>query len=62
MPRRPASITQADIARCLRAAKQEGARGVEIRCGDSLIYIPLSPQSPSDDGQDGLEPKREIVL
>jgi DNA-binding XRE family transcriptional regulator len=30
MARRPASITQADIARAIRAAKQTGAAEVEV--------------------------------
>jgi hypothetical protein len=34
MSRTPASITQADIARAIRAAKQAGAAEVEIRVGD----------------------------
>jgi hypothetical protein len=34
MPRRPATITQADIARIIRAARQEGAVEVEVRVGD----------------------------
>jgi hypothetical protein len=43
MPRRPATITQADISRALRAAKQIGAREVEVRIGDrNAIVIRLS--------------------
>lgn len=61
MPRRPAIITQADVARCVRAAMQAGARGVEIR-PDGTIFVSLSPSSTSDAGQDRLEPEREIVL
>lgn len=30
VPRRPATITQADVARAIRAAKQEGWRSVRI--------------------------------
>ena len=41
MPRTPANVTQADIARILRAAKQAGAAGVEIRCGGAVIWVPL---------------------
>jgi len=36
MPRRSAAITQADIARAIRAAKQAGAAEVEVRIGGSL--------------------------
>jgi hypothetical protein len=42
MPRRPASITQADIARVIRAAKQAGAGAVEIS-PDGTIRIVLAP-------------------
>jgi len=34
MPRRPATITQADIARAIRAAKQTGAAEVKVRVGE----------------------------
>ena len=58
MPRRPATITQADIARAIRAAKQTGAAEVEVRVGEqSSIVIRLNsgPEKP-------LEPIGEIVL
>lgn len=42
MPRRPASITQADVARTIRAAIQAGAGTVEIR-PDGCMIIHLSP-------------------
>jgi hypothetical protein len=43
MPRRPATITQADVARAIRAAKQAGAAEVELRIGDALILIRIAP-------------------
>jgi hypothetical protein len=60
MPRRPANITQADVARIIRAAKQAGAAEVAIpvRGGDPVV-VRLSPSTAP---QDGLERKREIVL
>lgn len=49
MPRRPANITQADVARAIRAAKQEGAAEVEVRMGgQSSILIRLAPSTVSD--------------
>jgi hypothetical protein len=39
MPRRPATITQADVARVIRAAKQEGAAEVEVRVGDQASIL-----------------------
>ena len=49
MPRRPATITQADVARVIRAAKQEGAAEVEVRVGDpASILIRIAPSTKSD--------------
>jgi hypothetical protein len=56
MPRRPASITQADVARVIRAAKQAGAAEVEVRLGDGAqIVVRLSASAP-------LEKSGDIVL
>jgi DNA-binding XRE family transcriptional regulator len=41
MSRRPATLTQADVARVIRAAKQTGAKEVEVRVGESSIVIRL---------------------
>lgn len=41
MPRTPAKTTQADVARILRAARQAGAPGVEIRTGDTVVWVPF---------------------
>jgi hypothetical protein len=59
MSRRPAAITQADVARAIRAAKQAGAAEVEVQIGDARILVRIEP---STDAQKPLEPKREIVL
>jgi hypothetical protein len=40
MPRRPAKVTQSDIARAIRAAKSAGAREVTVD-GDGVIRIVL---------------------
>jgi hypothetical protein len=40
MPRRPAKVTQADIARAIRAAKETGAKGVTVD-SDGVIHISL---------------------
>ena len=42
MSRTAARITQADVARSIRAAQQTGAGGVEIR-PDGSIFIHLTP-------------------
>ena len=60
MSRRPATITQADIARAIRAAKQAGAAEVEVRMGDqTAIFIRLN-LSTGDEKR--LEPGEEIIL
>jgi hypothetical protein len=41
MPRRPAKVTQADIARAIRAAREAGAREVTVD-GDGVIRIALT--------------------
>jgi hypothetical protein len=61
MPRRPAQITQADIARVIRAAKQEGAREVEVRVGEASFLIRLDASSPLPT-TDALAYSDEIVL
>jgi hypothetical protein len=46
MSRRPAALTQADVARVIRAAKQAGAAEVEVRVGEhSRIIIRISPST-----------------
>ena len=61
MPRRPGTITQADVARAIRAAKQAGAAEVELRVGGASILIRIAP-SPSTGQVSALEVVREIVL
>jgi hypothetical protein len=41
MSRTPARFTQADVARTIRAAKQGGAHGIEVR-PDGTIFVYLS--------------------
>jgi hypothetical protein len=58
MPRRPAYITQADVARCIRAAKQAGATEVEVKVdGQASIIIRLGASEVPP-----LVPGQEIVL
>ena len=41
MPRRAATITQADVARVIRAAKQAGASEVVVTVGDQSVTVKL---------------------
>ncbi len=65
MPRRPAQITQADIARALRAAKREGASGVSIEGGKITIVFPPPGENNGESGEK-LTPtvvkRREVLL
>ena len=60
MSRRHATITQADIARAIRAAKQAGASEMEVRiAGESAIIIRITPSTAE---KIVLEESAEIVL
>jgi len=55
MPRRPAKVTQADIARAIRAAKEAGASAVTVD-GEGVIRIVLTASAapirpPHDSGE-----------
>jgi hypothetical protein len=57
MPRRPAQITQAEVARIIRAAKQAGASEVMVKIGAQSVIVKLSTTSSQP-----LEPDEEVVL
>lgn len=59
MSRRPATVTQADVARIVRAAKQAGAAEVEVRVGDTTITVRIDSSTAT---KTGLVPDDEIVL
>ena len=60
MTRRPATIIQADVARVIRAATQEGAAEVEVRLGNrASILVRIAPSTKSDPL---LESAGEIIL
>jgi hypothetical protein len=52
MPRRRAHLTQADVARAIRAAKQAGAAAVVVLPDGSIKILfdspPLAPEQPLD--------------
>jgi hypothetical protein len=51
MSRRAALVTQADVARAIRAAKQAGAATVEVRPdGTIIVHIAAPPIAPELDG------------
>lgn len=57
MPRRAATITQADVARTIRAAQQTGATTVEVVTKDGTRIIVRLTESTAT-----LAPEQEIVL
>jgi uncharacterized protein YkvS len=59
MPRRPAQITQAEVARIIRAAKKAGASEVVVKVGEQSVIVKLGQST----GQaKDLETNEEIVL
>lgn len=54
MPRRPAKVTQADIARAIRAAKETGACEVTVD-GNGVIRIALTTGPASIMQKNGLD-------
>jgi len=48
MTRRPATITQADVARVIRAAKQAGATEVVFKVGEQSVIVRLTPSTDAD--------------
>jgi 2-C-methyl-D-erythritol 4-phosphate cytidylyltransferase len=59
MSRRRALITQADVARVIRAAKQAGAAEVIVPVGEQYLIVRLKP---STDADKVLDSGKEIVL
>jgi hypothetical protein len=57
MTNRRARITQAEVARILRAARQAGASEVEVKLGEQSVIVKLSTGQLKT-----LEPDEEIVL
>jgi hypothetical protein len=57
MSRRPATITQAEVARIIRAAKQAGASEVVVKIGDQSVLVRLSTTAEKPIEIDG-----EVIL
>jgi hypothetical protein len=62
MPHRPAQITQADVARIIRAAKAEGVAEVEIRLASGSVVVVRMETSQSTDEDVPLAPHRDFHL
>jgi 2-iminoacetate synthase ThiH len=59
MPRRPAQITQAEVARIIRAAKQAGASEVVVKIGEQPVIVKFGRSTALEKL---LEQDQEIVL
>lgn len=62
MSRRPARVTQADVARALRAAKQEGAAGVDVLPDGTIRLLLVAPEKGDHKPLRELAQGAEIVL
>lgn len=62
MPRRPATVTQADVARTIRAMLQEGLKVVRVVTRKDGVSIETDAGSEQTANAADIEPEREIVL
>lgn len=62
MSRRPARVTQADVARALRAAKREGAAGIDVLPDGTIRVLLVAPEKAADERKRDLAQGPEIVL
>jgi hypothetical protein len=61
MNRRPASLTEADYRRAIRAAKKEGAAEVEVRMKDQASII-IRLAASTERTADTIAVNHEVVL
>ncbi len=61
MSRTPARITQADVARAIRAAQQCGAGSVKV-LPDGTIKIDLQPEKKKENPENQVAERRRLVL
>lgn len=61
MSRTPARVTQADVARAIRAAQQCGAGAVRV-LPDGTIQIDPQPEPAGEKEKIKVEPRREFRL
>lgn len=62
MPRAPAKITQADIARTVRAVAQARVKAVVEVAPDGTIRVLIGEQPPLKQPQPSIAAEEEIVL
>lgn len=61
MPRTAATLTQADVARVIRAARQAGAREVEVR-PDGTMLVRMDETRRTSETHDADDDETPIVL
>ena len=62
MPRRPATILQADVARIIRAAKQAGASEVVVKVGDQSVTVKLGQSTAPPKALEAGRGDRPVML
>ena len=62
MPRRPATVTQAEIARAIRAAKQAGASAVQVSPDGNILVLLTSRPMGWDQSMEDVDDGPEVVL
>jgi hypothetical protein len=65
MPHRPATVTQADVARTIRAVKATGEKIVRIVVrpdGVAIETVETAPPMPAEEQPPAAEPPKQIVL
>lgn len=63
MPRKAARVTQADIARALRAVQQTGVTmAVEVRPDGTILLVPAERVTVSLNETKGKTPRRPVPL
>ena len=62
MSRRPARVTQTDVTRVIRAAKQEGVAGIDVLPDGTIRLLLVSPEPRADESPRRLDRTGEIIL
>lgn len=62
MSRRPATVTQADVARAIRAARQAGLTVVRVVARPDGVAIETADAPAPPPAKPEVEPRRRIVL
>jgi hypothetical protein len=62
MPRRPAAITQADVARAIRAVQAAGLPVLRVVVRPDGVAVETAPGTSADDNSPKLAGERKVVV